>query len=110
MFGYITELEHVDVDPEMEVEVEAEGHDMESLLYSLMDEFLYQFCVDFKVCKKIEIVEFDRDNWKIRARGFGEVYDKSKHVPGTEIKAITYSAMQIKETPEKTDVYVIVDI
>lgn len=62
------------------------------------------------MCKRVEIVEFDRVNWKIKAKGFGETYDKSKHVPGTEIKAITYSAMQIHETDHKQDVFMIVDI
>jgi SHS2 domain-containing protein len=33
-----------------------------------------------------------------------------RHVQGTEIKAITYSNMQIHEKPERTDLYVIVDI
>ncbi len=62
------------------------------------------------MCKRVEIVKFDRENWKIEARGYGETYDKSKHVPGTEIKAITYSAMQIHEKDGMAEVYVIVDI
>jgi len=37
-------------------------------------------------------------------------FDKKKHPQGTEIKAITYSAMQIHEVENRTDVYVIVDI
>ena len=110
MFGYICELEKVEIDEEITVEIEAEGHDMESLLYSLMDEFLFQFCVDFVVCKKVTIVEFDRENFKIKAKGFGETYNREKHGAGTEIKAITYSAMQIHENDKKSEVYVIVDI
>lgn len=62
------------------------------------------------MCKRVEIVKFDRENWKIEARGYGEVYDKTKHVAGTEVKAITYSAMQIIEKEDKAEVYVIVDI
>jgi SHS2 domain-containing protein len=127
MFNYITELKAVE--ETAQVEVEAEGHDMESLLFSYMDELLFQFNGDYFVCKRVEIVEFDRDQWKIRAVGHGETYDKAKHVPGTEIKvqlrgggcscflallslskAITYSAMQIHETADKSDVYMIVDI
>ena len=41
---------------------------------------------------------------------FGETYDRVKHPQGTEIKAITYSNMQIHVTPERSDLYVIVDI
>ena len=42
--------------------------------------------------------------------GEGEAFSKSQHVQGTEVKAITYSAMQVIETDQKTDIYVIVDI
>ncbi len=42
MFGYITELDKVEEDDSFDVTVEASGHDMDSLLYSLMDEFLFQ--------------------------------------------------------------------
>jgi SHS2 domain-containing protein len=109
MFNYITELDHVsEVD---EVEIRAEGHDLPSLLYSFMDELLFQFNGDYFVCKRVQIVSFERDTaWAIVAKGYGEVYDKSKHTPGTEVKAVTYSAMQIHETPERSDVFVIVDI
>ncbi len=40
----------------------------------------------------------------------GDIYDQQKHPQGTEIKAITYSNMQIHEGAERTDLYVIVDI
>ena len=40
----------------------------------------------------------------------GEKFEKSRHVQGTEVKAITYSAMQVIETSDKTDIYVIIDI
>ena len=41
---------------------------------------------------------------------WGDVFDRNTHASGTEIKAITYSAMQIYEESNKADVYVIVDI
>lgn len=43
-------------------------------------------------------------------RRHGEKFDRQRHVCGTEVKAITYSAMQINETPEDAEVFVIVDI
>ena len=44
------------------------------------------------------------------AHSHGEPFDLAKHPQGTEIKAITYSAMQIHTDRPKNDVYVIVDI
>ncbi len=42
----------------------------------------------------------------------GEKFDRQRHASGTEIKAITYSAMQVTERTEEGDaeVFVIVDI
>jgi SHS2 domain-containing protein len=56
MFGYITELDKVDEDESMEVNVEASGHDMDSLLYSLMDEFLFQVFENTKPMAKIDVL------------------------------------------------------
>jgi SHS2 domain-containing protein len=62
--------------------------------------------------QKVKILEFDRENWKIRARGYGEPFDLAKHPQGTEVKAITYSNMQVHEDPDtgKCEVFVIIDI
>lgn len=48
--------------------------------------------------------------WFIEAVGVGEKFDRTRHASGTEIKAITYSAMQINEDVEDSEVFVIVDI
>jgi SHS2 domain-containing protein len=45
-----------------------------------------------------------------KTKSRGEKYQKQKHGQGTEVKAITYSNMQIYETETKAEVYVIVDI
>jgi hypothetical protein len=87
------------------------------------------------VFKEVKIIEFDRQNWKLKARWYpssrkvvlssefsgslflgdmcrscGEKYQRKKHGEGTEVKAITYSNMQIYETENKAEIYVIVDI
>ena len=40
----------------------------------------------------------------------GAIFDRQKHESGTEVKAITYSAMQINETMNDAELFVIVDI
>jgi SHS2 domain-containing protein len=50
---------------------------------------------------------------RLRCRARGERFDcghLGKHTQGTEVKAITYSNMQINRGAERTDLYVIVDI
>lgn len=40
----------------------------------------------------------------------GQTFERGKHASGTEVKAITYSNMQIREQPGDAEVFVIVDI
>lgn len=58
----------------------------------------------------MEILEFDRENFRIKARGFGETFEIGKHPQGADVKAITYSNMQIHEKEDKSEVFVIIDI
>lgn len=44
MFAYMTDINTVTIESHMDVEVE--GMDMQSLLYQLMDELLFNFCAD----------------------------------------------------------------
>lgn len=84
---------------------------MPSLLYNLMDEFLFRFsCDEFFVPKEVKVLELDTENFKIKVQGKGEAFDLAKHPQGTEIKAITYSNMQIHNDRPTHDIYVIVDI
>jgi len=109
MFGVMTELETVD--PLHEENVEATGHDMKSLLYNFLDECLFVFSVEPFLCACIvQITEFDEQNFSIKAILKGESFDLSKHPQGTEVKAITYSNMQIYDKPGECECYVIIDI
>lgn len=44
MFGYMTEIEYVEMNDTQDIE--AEGHDMLSLLYHFLDEFLFLFSAE----------------------------------------------------------------
>ncbi|KAG5329504.1 ARCH protein, partial [Acromyrmex charruanus] len=111
MFGYMTDLERVQVTQVHHIE--AEGDDMESLLFHFLDELLFMFSAEpYIVAKKVKITEFDREGFKIKATAYGEEFTIGKHTQGAEVKAITYSAMQINDRPrvERPEIFVIVDI
>lgn len=60
--------------------------------------------------QKVKVLEFDKTDFKIKARAFGEPFEIGKHPQGTEVKAITYSNMQVHEKEDKSEVFVIIDI
>lgn len=114
------------------------GHDLQSLLFAYMDEMLFRFCTDGFCFKRVEIIDFNLTSFSITLIGYvhctfftvitstfsyvvnkwirlcrishGEMYSQSKHPQGTEIKAITYSNMQIHSGDTRSEIYVIVDI
>eukprot|EP01137_Pigoraptor_chileana_P015101 Opistho-2@70620 len=110
MFDYMTDLDLVDIDESQTHTFEVEGHDLESLLYAFMDEFLYVFSTEFFVPREVKVVDLDTHAFRIRVTGKGETFDRAKHTQGTEVKAITYSNMQIHQKDGRADIYVIVDI
>eukprot|EP01025_Chloroclados_australasicus_P054750 TRINITY_DN6521_c0_g1_i1.p1 TRINITY_DN6521_c0_g1~~TRINITY_DN6521_c0_g1_i1.p1 ORF type:complete len:265 (-),score=32.33 TRINITY_DN6521_c0_g1_i1:310-1059(-) len=110
MFNYMTPLAGVQISKDETRQYEVEGHDLDSLLFAFLDELLFIFSTELFVCKQIQITSFDRQNFKITANGYGEIFDRQRHEQGTEVKAITYSAMQIIEKENDAEVFVIIDI
>lgn len=113
MFGYMTEIETVEIQKCYEIEVSDDN--LDGLLFRYLDELLFLFSAEpFLICSKLVITSFDKtdDNYRIVCRCYGEQFDLEKHPQGTEVKAITYSAMNIiqDEQNKKYDLYVIIDI
>lgn len=109
MFGYMTEIDKVDI--LMTQNIQAEGDDMESLLFHFLDEFLYIFSAEpYFIARKVKILKFDRENFKIKACGYGEIFDLDKHPQGSEVKAITYSNLQVHDNENQHEIFVIVDV
>ncbi|EDL30200.1 mCG19026, isoform CRA_a [Mus musculus] len=108
MFGYMTDTGTVE--PLRTVEVETQGDDLQSLLFHFLDEWLYKFSADeYFIPREVKVLNIDQKNFKLRSIGWGEEFSLSKHPQGTEVKAITYSAMQVYNE-EKPEVFVIIDI
>uniref|UniRef100_A0AAZ3PRQ4 Protein archease n=1 Tax=Oncorhynchus tshawytscha TaxID=74940 RepID=A0AAZ3PRQ4_ONCTS len=101
MFGYMTDTETVE--PFDTVEVESEGDDMESLLFHFLDDWLFKFSADLFFIPRVRTF-----NVLIPVR-WGEEFNLVKHPQGTEVKAITYSAMQIHDI-DKPEIFAIIDI
>lgn len=113
MFGYMTDLEKVSIKACYKINVESD--DLMGLLYRFLDELLFLFSAEpFLVCRRLKITSLIREskNFSIECLCYGEEFDLKVHEQGTEVKAITYSAMQINETPEKGvfECFVIIDI
>lgn len=126
MYGYMTDPDSLVIDPACSRFIRAEGHDMVSLLYNFLDQCVYSFATDDFVAKDIKVVELhmpppgsttsstssstsnsnsskagEKAKYRIKAAFWGEKFRFGHHPQGTEIKAITYSNMQIY-TPEET--------
>ncbi|XP_058117332.1 protein archease-like [Anopheles ziemanni] len=112
MFGYMTELSTVEIKKCYQIKTDPTD-DVDNLLFRFLDELLFLFSAEpFLICKKLEITKFDLEQFTIECNCYGEEFDLTKHPQGTEVKAITYSAMKIYSTPEheKNEVFVIIDI
>ena len=78
MFGYMTDLGTVE--EKTEETIEAEADNIHTLLFKFLDEFLFLFCAEpFFIARRVEITEFDLENFKIKAKGYGETFDLDKH-------------------------------
>ena len=91
--------------PKEEVRFTAEGHDLESLLFNFLSEFLY-----LHDAKMLVLSDF-----KVRINGTalecvarGERFDPVRHKPKHEVKAVTYHMLRVD--PDEPSVTVIFDI
>jgi SHS2 domain-containing protein len=115
-FDYVTELRAIDVDPDCAQAFEVTGVDMHKFVFRFLDELLYRFAADGVACRSVAVRLTERPaadgsgHFVASVTTAGEKFDLTKHPQGTEVKAITYSAMQIHENDDKAELFVIVDI
>jgi SHS2 domain-containing protein len=95
MFNMMTPLSGIT--EKEEFKLTAQGTDLESLLFNLMDEFLFINDVEFLVPKSAHIT-VDRENINAVAICMGERFSAATHEVGIQIKAVTYHMMEIKKT------------
>jgi SHS2 domain-containing protein len=100
------------ISPEIEKILTIQAEDKEALLFDFLTEFLYIFDVEGLVFNKITIQQISKvdGEYSLKAFAKGEKFNKSKHKIGTEVKAITYSFMVIKEKKNRVTIKIVFDI
>jgi len=104
------DLKKITTKVERKITIKAE--DKEALLFDFLSEFLYIFDVDELVFSQIYVnkIEKSNDNYMLQATLKGEKFDLDKHEIGIEVKAITYSFLNIEEKHESTIIDIVFDI
>ncbi|MDH7517713.1 MAG: archease [Candidatus Thermoplasmatota archaeon] len=93
MFDIITDKSEVESVGQYEIRLDAP--DLEQLLVDWLSELLFLNTSQNLVFGFFK-VEIDEKKKTLRAQVFGEKYNISKHKVGTEIKAVTYHMLEVK--------------
>ena len=97
LFSLITELE--DVEEVLYRDIELDAGDEESLLVGWLNELVYRFDTEGILFKRFDIIQLDETS--LKAKGYGEKADISKHSLKTGVKGATYHMLKV----DKTDGY-----
>ena len=93
MFDIITDKSEIEAVGEYEIYLEAQ--DLEQLLVDWLSELLFLNSAKNLVFSFFK-VKLDEKNNSLSAHVFGEKYNISKHKIGTEIKAVTYHILEVR--------------
>ncbi len=88
--------------------VVAEGTDIQSLIFNILDELLYLNDYEGLTAKRLTI-EVDEKNLKAKAKGRGERFSAETHEVGISVKAVTYHMMSVENRGGEWIVRVVFD-
>jgi SHS2 domain-containing protein len=91
LFSLITELD--DVAEVIHRDIELTATDVESLLVEWLNELVYQFDTESILFKRFDIIQLN--NTQLKARGYGEKVDSSRHKLKIGVKAATYHMLKV---------------
>jgi SHS2 domain-containing protein len=92
--------------------LEAEAEDQYGLLYNWLEALLVKFETEGMLYSRFEIFEWKEsaENFKIKARVWGEKFDSKRHPQKVAVKAVTYHRMVVICEPERVVLEFILDI
>ena len=96
--------------PKERREFEVSGVDLGELLYNFLEEFLFMKDTENLVFSKISVEITENEMKYLKARCWGEPFDLTQHEPKIDVKAVTYSLMEIKKEENYWSVRVVFDI
>jgi SHS2 domain-containing protein len=110
LFETMTYTERVREVEEDGLELTAE--DEEALLYSWLEELLLRFEVESKLYSRFKVnsIEESPQGYILKARMWGELFDRERHGSKTDVKAVTYHRMEILRSNSMVTVKYILDI
>ena len=96
----------------IEKTIEIISEDKYALCFDFLSEFLYIFDVEDLVFSYISVNSIQKigEKYKLTALAKGEPFDREKHEIGTEVKAITYSFMNIEEKKKRVKISIVFDV
>ncbi len=109
-FETMTDSEKVAQEVEQTLEVEAE--DQYALLYNWLEALLVKFETENLFFSRFQITDWTEtaENFKFKARIWGEKFDPKKHPQKVGVKAVTYHRMVIIKEKDRVVLEFILDI
>jgi SHS2 domain-containing protein len=93
---------------QIEKDIVIQGRNLENLLYKFLEEFLVLLDSESFLVSSVSNIELDPENFSLKAKIKG---DKSEKYHFTnDVKAITYSQMEITKTEEGFKATVVLDV
>lgn len=110
MFNSMVKLEQIS--PETEKTIEITSESLESLLFDWLSELLRIQDTNNLLFSEFIITNLRRieDKWYLKARIKGEKFNKEKHTPEMQIKAMTYSELKIEKKAKNYILTIVMDI
>ena len=109
MFALMADLAQVRA--ETEVEIAARADSLEGLLVAWLGELLRERDVRGMLFSRFEVqIERERRRWRLAGRAWGEPIAPERHRLGVEVKAVTYSGVQVGEKHGRHIAQCVVDL
>jgi SHS2 domain-containing protein len=92
-----------------DVTIELAAEDIEGLFVDWLRELIYRFETEHLLLCQFH-VQILQDNRRVFAKCGGEPADWNRHMPGNELKAVTYHGLRVQATTAGWEAEVILDI